>query len=219
MAALILFALLFLCGLLNSIFFPSSKLLPWLRSLLLLSSISPPKSKPKPPNPDLKNEHQDSRSESLPDSSDLRTLFATFDSNSDGFISAAELSHSLRRLGLHTTGDDLTNMMERMDSNGDGLIDLNEFGELCNSLRSEPAAEEEDDGELRKAFDVFDGNGNGLITAEELSLVLKSLGLQEGHRADACRDMISKIDLDGDGMVNFDEFKKMMAGNVGGLLF
>lgn len=219
MAALIFFAVLFVCGVLNSLFFPSSKLLPWLRSLLLLSAISPPKSKPKPPKPDLDKEHEGDRSEPSPDSLNLKTLFATFDADGDGYISAAELNHSLCRLGLRATGDDLTNMMERVDANGDGLIDLNEFSELYTALGSEAGAEEEGDREIREAFEVFDGNGDGLITVEELSLVLKSLGLRQGDRAEACRDMISRVDLDGDGMVNFEEFKRMMGGNGGGNFF
>lgn len=215
MAALILFALLFLCGLLNSFFFPSSKLLPRLRCLLL-SAISPPQSQPKPSNPDLNQEHEDNGSESPPDSSNLKTLFATFDTDGDGYISTAELSDSLRRLGLHATGDDLTSMMERADANGDGLIDLGEFSELLASLGSGAEADGEKDRELREAFEVFDGNGDGLITADELGLVLKSLGLRQGDRAEACRDMIGRVDLDGDGMVNFEEFKRMMVGNGGG---
>ena len=64
--------------------------------------------------------------------------------------------------------------------------------------------------DLKEAFDVFDGDRDGLITVEELGMILSSLGLKEGKKLEACKEMIKKVDLDGDGMVNFDEFKRMM---------
>ncbi|PKA51462.1 putative calcium-binding protein CML30 [Apostasia shenzhenica] len=205
-AALVLFALLFLCALLNSLLFPPSKLLPRLRSLFL-SALSPaplindkrPKAAPLPADaPD--------------DSADLRSVFSTFDSDGDGFISAGELADSLRRLGLHAGGGEIRAVMEKADANGDGLIDLDEFRQIYESWGSAGSGDGEDgdqeDRDLREAFAVFDGNGDGVITVEELGLVLKSLGLMKS--SEACRDMIQMVDLDGDGMVNFDEFKKMM---------
>ncbi|KAL0922217.1 hypothetical protein M5K25_006187 [Dendrobium thyrsiflorum] len=192
-AALLLF-LLFLCVLFNLFFLPLSKLLPWLHSFLFSTHS-------KPPNSSSKREE-----------CDLETVFATFDSDGDGFISKVELAESLKRLGLTTTRDEVTSMMEKADINNDGLIDFNEFRELSLSwgLASGGRGDGEEEGELREAFAVFDGNGDGMITVEELSLVLKSLGLKDGERVEACREMIKKVDMNGDGMINFEEFKKMM---------
>lgn len=68
-----------------------------------------------------------------------------------------------------------------------------------------------DERDLKEAFDVFDSNGDGLITVEELSMVLSALGLAPGATSAArCRDMIRQVDMDGDGMVSFEEFKGMM---------
>jgi calcium-binding protein CML len=69
--------------------------------------------------------------------------------------------------------------------------------------------EEED---MREAFNVFDQNGDGFITVEELRSVLSSLGLKQGRTTEDCRKMISKVDADGDGRVDFTEFKQMMRG-------
>lgn len=49
---------------------------------------------------------------------------------------------------------------------------------------------------------------NGSISAEELQTVLRSLG--EDCSLAECRKMISGVDCDGDGMINFEEFKVMM---------
>lgn len=160
------------------------------------------------------------------DKADLEAIFSTFDKDGDGFITEKELEESLKRLGLLSTRNEIMSMMEKVDANGDGLIDLEEFRELYDSIGrgrggddggrgergKEDEEEEEMEMELREAFNVFDENGDGLITVEELGLVLASLGLKRGATVEDCRNMIRKVDLDGDGMVNFEEFKKMMKG-------
>ncbi|XP_008807043.1 calmodulin-like protein 7 [Phoenix dactylifera] len=225
MTALILFAILFTCGLINSyFFFHPSKVLEWLCSILHIAS-STPKPKERAPK---EEDREVVVNKVIFDKPDLETIFATFDKDGDGFITAKELEESLKKLGLFSTRNEITSMMERVDTNGDGLVDIEEFRELYDSIgrgrglgrggedgdergeRSGEVEEEEEEMELRQAFDVFDENGDGLITVEELGLVLASLGLKRGATVEDCRDMIRKVDLDGDGMVNFEEFKKMM---------
>ncbi|PAN25556.1 hypothetical protein PAHAL_4G310400 [Panicum hallii] len=180
------------------------------------------------------------RKQARPDpEADLGIVFSTFDHDGDGFITAVELEESLRRLGIAVSTDEAAAMVARVDANSDGLIDIHEFRELYDSIpkkrkHQHPAAalgaarevpvedaeeeeaeeEEEEERDLREAFDVFDGNKDGLISAEELGTVLGSLGLRRagaGRPAVAeCRDMIRLVDSDGDGMVSFEEFKRMM---------
>uniref|UniRef100_A0A804R742 EF-hand domain-containing protein n=2 Tax=Zea mays TaxID=4577 RepID=A0A804R742_MAIZE len=51
---------------------------------------------------------------------------------------------------------------------------------------------EEEERDLREAFDVFDGNRDGLISAEELGTVLRSLACT-GRAAADCHDMIRLV--------------------------
>ena len=55
---------------------------------------------------------------------------------------------------------------------------------------------------------VFDQDGDGLITAEELCLTMNNLG--EPVTKAEVQAMISEADLDGDGKINFSEFKLLM---------
>ncbi|KAK9047844.1 hypothetical protein SSX86_033194 [Deinandra increscens subsp. villosa] len=156
---------------------------------------------------------------------ELKSVFATFDKNRDGFITKQELSDSLKNIGISTSERDVLEMVQRVDVNGDGLIDFDEF---CTLFELMMRGEEEDgrrsvvgdrnldgeDGDLRDAFDVFDGDKNGLISVEELGLVLDSLGFKEGKKLEDCKMMISKVDIDGDGMIDFHEFKNMMKNGV-----
>jgi calcium-binding protein CML len=69
--------------------------------------------------------------------------------------------------------------------------------------------EEEDD--LAEAFRVFDADGDGRITAEELRAVMAAiLGDADACSLDDCRRMIGGADADGDGVVGFQDFARMM---------
>lgn len=131
-----------------------------------------------------------------------------FDQNSDGRITKKELGDSLHKLGIYISEEELSAMIEKIDVNEDGCVDIEEFGALYETIMDEK--NEEDD--IREAFKVFDQNGDGYITVEELRSVLNSLGLKQGRTAEDCKRMISKVDKDGDGMVDFKEFKQMMCG-------
>jgi len=142
---------------------------------------------------------------------DLRRVFEMFDRNGDGRISAKELRDSLVNLGIEIPEKELAEMIARIDVNGDGCVDMSEFGELYETIMEERDEEED----MREAFNVFDQNRDGFITVDELRAVLASLGLQQGKSMEECRKMIVKVDVDGDGMVNYKEFRQMMKGGGG----
>uniref|UniRef100_A0A0A9DQU1 EF-hand domain-containing protein n=1 Tax=Arundo donax TaxID=35708 RepID=A0A0A9DQU1_ARUDO len=160
------------------------------------------------------------------DAAELERVFELFDRDGDGRITREELEESLGKLGMPVPGDELASMIARIDTNGDGCVDVEEFGELYRAVmagdkgsRGGAAAAEEEDGEdededMREAFRVFDANGDGYITVDELGAVLASLGLKQGRTAE-CRRMIGRVDRDGDGRVDFHEFRQMM--RAGGL--
>jgi calcium-binding protein CML len=57
----------------------------------------------------------------------LRRLFEIFDRDGNGFITAAELAHSMAKLGHALTAKELTGMIKEADTDGDGRIDFKEF--------------------------------------------------------------------------------------------
>ena len=75
-------------------------------------------------------------------------------------------------LGQPTNKEELEGMIREVDADGDGFINLEEFIELnTKGVDSDEALEN-----LKDAFSVFDIDGNGSIMAEELQMVMKSLG-------------------------------------------
>ncbi len=55
--------------------------------------------------------------------------------------------------------------------------------------------------ELKEAFSVFDKNGDGTISMQELAIVMKSLGQNPSH--EELQEMIENADLDGNGEIDF----------------
>ncbi|KAH7852134.1 hypothetical protein Vadar_020981 [Vaccinium darrowii] len=138
---------------------------------------------------------------------EVEQVFNKFDANGDGKISPKELRSLLKTLGTDTSEEEVGRVMEEIDKDGDGFIDPYEFTEFYKKGTSSSNGDDANK-ELRDAFDLYDKDKNGLISAGELHAVLKSLG-EKCSLAD-CSRMIRSVDVDGDGCVNFEEFKKMM---------
>ncbi|GMN44172.1 hypothetical protein TIFTF001_013373 [Ficus carica] len=63
----------------------------------------------------------------------LRMMFCMFDRNGDGFVTAAELAHSMANLGHPLTPEELSGMIKEADSDGDGRINFHEFARAIAS--------------------------------------------------------------------------------------
>lgn len=138
---------------------------------------------------------------------EIEKVFNQFDANGDGKISVAELGEALKAQGITVMPKDLQRVIEDLDSDRDGFISVKEFAAFCSQGSDDGGA-----AELRDAFDLYDVDKNGLISAEELHKVLNRLGMK--CCPEDCHRMITSVDSDGDGNVNFTEFKKMMTNTV-----
>ena len=72
----------------------------------------------------------------------------------------------------------------------------------------------QEESDLNEAFKVFDEDGDGYISARELQVVLGKLGLAEAKEIGRVEQMITSVDSNNDGLVDFFEFKDMMRSVV-----
>ncbi|XP_050228517.1 calcium-binding protein CML24-like [Mercurialis annua] len=135
---------------------------------------------------------------------EMTKIFNKFDRNGDGKISVDEIKESLNDLGVKVSS--VQSLMEQYDKDNDGYVDIKEFAELYKNCGLDGGMQESD---LKDAFDVYDIDKNGLISATELHSILNKIG--EKVSVSDCIRMIGKVDKDGDGHVNFEEFKIMMS--------
>ncbi|XP_045786659.1 calmodulin-like protein 6 [Trifolium pratense] len=222
--ATLLLVVLFIAGLINIVFYiPTNKI----RSLL--QKIFPNNNINNAPKSNLVTTTKLDKDANFR-KEELKKVFSTFDKNGDGFITKQDLKESLRNIRIFMNEKEIDDIVVKFDSNGDGLIDFEEFCLLTSEslgggeekkegvVGSKEDELEELEANLKEAFEVFDKDKDGLISVEELALVLGSLGLRDGNKInEECKEMIRKVDVDGDGMVNFNEFKRMMM-NKGGRL-
>ncbi|KAJ0026399.1 hypothetical protein Pint_08082 [Pistacia integerrima] len=144
---------------------------------------------------------------------DLQRIFEKLDRNGDGLVSLEELNWVLERIGVHYSLEELELLFEKP------TLDFDEFLFFCDSLISNQKAttsEKDDDEEsdLFEAFSVFDLNGDGFITSEELQSVLARLGMWDETSGKDCRSMIRVYDTNSDGVLDFEEFKNMMLRTI-----
>ncbi|KAG4180268.1 hypothetical protein ERO13_A10G155722v2 [Gossypium hirsutum] len=133
-------------------------------------------------------------------SEEYKRILRCFDKDGDGKISAWELRHRLGRMG----GELMLNEEEALGWNGDGLLDLEDVIELMEG----GGEEEEKMKDLREAFEMYDGEGIGFITPQGLNKMLTKLG--ESKSIDECMVMIKHFDINGDGVITYDDFRVMM---------
>lgn len=129
----------------------------------------------------------------------LKQAFNRIDINGDGVLSISELEAAMADEGNKDILQEIQAIMAGIDVDNDDKIDANEF--LAATLDMNVHIREEN---IRRAFNVFDVDRSGSISVSELEAVLGS--------AEMARQLLGDIDLNGDGVVSYDEFKAMMQG-------
>lgn len=146
----------------------------------------------------------------------LRGVFAHFDADGDGKISATELWEYFRSVGETLSLGEAQVVIDDHDADRDGLIDFDDFLKLMKmeeggrSGGGSSGDNEEEDDDLRRAFEMFEHEkGSGCITPKGLQMMLRRLG--QSRSFDDCAAMIRVYDIDGNGVLDFHEFHQMMA--------
>lgn len=104
--------------------------------------------------------------------------------------------------GVNFNEQEIDDMIKRVDADGSGDINYSEFIDTAVSMEKLLS-----DDRLDKVFRVFDRDGNGEITIQEIKQLL-----------DACKQVdekmiqraIKDVDRIGKGKLSFVEFKKFM---------
>lgn len=133
----------------------------------------------------------------------LRQMFHSLDTDRSGTITYEELRQGLKRKGTRIAETDLVRLMNDIDLDGNGVLDYEEF--LAATVNRSTAHTDE---KLMRAFAHFDADSSGYITRDELVAGLKEYGNTEWQ----IEQILSEVDKDGDGQIDYEEFCDMMLG-------
>jgi len=140
---------------------------------------------------------------------ELRKSFDLFDTDKDGRITSSELLSAFKLWGKDVTVDEVQSIIRQVDTDKNGTVEFEEFVKLMEDYEEHYLRHTDEDVQLFEAFKMFDHNGDNVIDAQEIKLTMQFLGEDISDRDVAA--MIKEADMDNDGMINFEEFKRMMA--------
>ena len=132
----------------------------------------------------------------------MKEEFDRIDENKDGELSLIELTNCLEAIYPREEAKiKAIEIFNEIDFNHDGTINFSEY--LTLTMEKEKLVSED---MLKKAFQLFDIDGNGYITVTELK---QTMPLQITNNQQWI-ELVKEVDQDGDCQISFTEFKEMM---------
>jgi len=142
---------------------------------------------------------------------DIHKVFREMDVNSDGVLSYDEVYNGFSRI-FGKDSPEVNSVKEtfaNLDLDGSQCIDYTEF---CAAGMGQKASMQED--VIWAAFQTFDVDDSGFVSADDLKQILDVADVRDEWTPEVCEDMgkelIGRIDNNGDGKLDFSEWKAMM---------
>ena len=110
----------------------------------------------------------------------------------------------LEHYGRVMSDQEVEQMFKAVDTDNSGFIDYSEFVIAASNQTSLTSQEK-----LHAAFKMFDKDGSGIISADEIREVL-CFGGSNALTVEAVDAIIKQVDENGDGEIQFEEFVTMM---------
>mmetsp|Transcript_23866 Transcript_23866/g.48505 ORF Transcript_23866/g.48505 Transcript_23866/m.48505 type:complete len:150 (-) Transcript_23866:205-654(-) len=140
---------------------------------------------------------------------DYRDAFVLFDQDCDGLVSKKELQLMMKKLGNEVTDAEVNDIITESGSSNSSGITYPEFQKLMGMGVKNLREPEDPEDELRLAFRLFDVDGDGFISAKELTTALSYFGGLQATEKEVDQ-VISEATHSADRRINYDVFKRVM---------
>lgn len=136
---------------------------------------------------------------------DLIKLFNKLDVNGDGELTKEEFIKGLKN--SKGNAKQLSDIFQKIDFDKSGSISYTEF---VSALISKEIYFKE--AKLKQAFQLFDKDGDGQITFDELRSILGN-ECNVAFTDQYWKDLVKVADLNGDGFIDYSEFLQLLGGS------
>ena len=133
---------------------------------------------------------------------ELIEIFENMDTNKDGVLSKTEILNGFEKAGKIITQEEVDDIFNEIDKDGNGLVSFGEY--LASSVDKKKVLSEE---KIVSVFKLFDADKNGRISLSEFQDVFHQ---NDEILVENWQEMIKNVDLNGDGEIDFEEFKVLM---------
>ena len=134
---------------------------------------------------------------------DLEMVFKQMDKNGDGVLTKEEVMEGYEEVfGIQLNEDEIDRIFKNIDLDGSGALDYTEW--VIGTLNDQVMLNNQ---KLKQAFEMFDKDKSGTISADEIK---QMLGFSSALEHKLVQDIISEVDENGDGEIQFEEFIQMM---------
>ena len=135
--------------------------------------------------------------------SEYQDLFDSYDLNKTGEIERKEMKTILKKLGKESTNEEIEQIWKSMNKiESDYTISFDDFIEFIKRYNLSKNSMSTDD--IINAFEIFDKNHDGTLSINEFKHILMDLG--QKFSEDEVNEIITEIDLDNNGKINYREF-------------
>ena len=143
----------------------------------------------------------------------LKKDFLAMDADGDGTITTEEMGKVLRAMKtkLRMSESEIKRTLREFDMDGDGEIEVSEFLYMMGNSKKRDLIHRAivQHSAIHHEFRKFDQDGNGEITQEEFIKVYEG---RTGVRpsAEQFKNLLKSVDIDGNGMIGYDEFLHLL---------
>ena len=135
---------------------------------------------------------------------EYKANFQMADKDHNGRISFQELKEVMEKCQCSCSEAELQDYVNDVNIDENGELDMEAFLDIIENYQRDNDTEEE----LQEVFKIFDKNNTKLITPKNVMDVFSKI--DESIKEEEILQMFKECDLDRDGYLNYEEFKRMI---------